>query len=403
MSFSFTNLFRFIWLWPASIKWTPRRTLIVLAFFVVFPFLELFVWMGLLLDRVFYGRYRQQEISVPVFVVGNFRSGTTFLHRLLAADETRFTTMKMWEVLFAPSITQRRIVDALATVDGWLGNPLVGLLRWIESFWHEQNVMHEVSLSQPEEDEYVLLHCWSALTIGLSSGLLDEALPYVYFDRDLPPAERRRIMRFYMECVQRQMYAHERIRDPSAVRLASQGRHYLAKNPALTPKLDTLFELWPDAKVIYLVRNPLEAIPSFFSMMKFSWEVMGAQTEGPELRDFIIGMAKHWYRYPLQRLAEAPNDSYAIVNYDDLVRRPDVVVQDIYQRFGFELEKRYAQILKDAAEKAHGYTSRHTYSLESLGMSRPEFINEFQDVFERFGFDADTSSGNGMLSPCEPV
>lgn len=195
MSFSFTNLFRFIRLWPASIKWTPRRTLIALAFFVVFPLLELFVWTGLLLDRVFYGRYRQQEINVPVFVVGNFRSGTTFLHRLLAADETRFTTMKMWEVLFAPSISQRRIVNALATVDGWLGQPLLSLLRWIESFWHEQNVMHEVSLTQPEEDEYVLLHCWSALTIGLSSGLLDEALPYVYFDRDLPPAEKRRIMR----------------------------------------------------------------------------------------------------------------------------------------------------------------------------------------------------------------
>jgi hypothetical protein len=35
------------------------------------------------LDRVFFRGYRKQPIDRPIFIVGNPRSGTTFLHRLL--------------------------------------------------------------------------------------------------------------------------------------------------------------------------------------------------------------------------------------------------------------------------------------------------------------------------------
>lgn len=173
LAFSFRNLFRFTGKWLASFEWTPRRALIIVAYLVVVPIVELIVWTGLLLDLLLFPRFRRVRVEAPVFVVGNFRSGTTFLHRLLAADRERFTSMKMWEVLFAPSITQRRLVVGLVRLDRWLGRPIPRFIRWMESRWQQANVMHEVSLAEPEEDEYLCLHIWSALTIGLSSGLLD--------------------------------------------------------------------------------------------------------------------------------------------------------------------------------------------------------------------------------------
>jgi len=388
MSFDFGSLFRFIGIWLASIRWTPRRTLIVLAFFSLFPFVQLFVWTGFLLDRLLYSRYRQTQVRDPVFVIGNFRSGTTYMHRLLAADAARFSTMKMWEVLFAPSVTQRRIARALKVLDSWMGRPGSRLLSRLDSLWHKQVMMHEVSLTQPEEDEYVLLHRWSALTIGLSSGLLDEAAPYVYFDRDLPAAERRRIMQFYFECVQRHVYFHECVLQATGV-WSQPGRTYLAKNPALTPKIDSLLERFPDAKLIYMVRSPLEVIPSFLSMLKFSWEVMGATVDGPELRDFVLEMARHWYRYPLERLANASPASYMIVNYEDLVSRPDEVIRSVYQHFDFAIDETYGEVLREAARGADNYTSRHRYSLQELGLTPEELVIAFADVFERFGFSTE--------------
>ena len=374
MSFDFCNFFRFIVRWLSSYRWTARRALIVLAFLLLYPLLELVIWAGLLLDEVLFRRYKRQPVTTPVFIVGNFRSGTTFLHRLLSKDAERFTTMQMWEVLFSPSIVGRRIVTAAAAV---VGAPARWILRRIEHFWHEQNVMHEVSVTEPEEDDYLLLHIWSALSVGLSAGLLDLAQPYAFFDCALPETDRRRIMSFYRRCVQRHLLAHH---DP-------RGRQYLAKNPALTPKLSTLREFFPDAKIICLVRNPLEAIPSFVSMMEFSWQVVGAPSQGPELGEFLMRMARHWYSYPLEVAENSPEGSIAIVDYDRLIRDPAATVAEFYRRFGFDLSAAFADALHEVTDRARGYESRHVYDLESLGLSRDKIVEEFADIFERFDFD----------------
>jgi hypothetical protein len=137
------------------------------------------------------------------------------------------------------------------------------------------------------------------------------------------------------------------------------------------------------------VRNPLEAIPSFVSMMEFSWSVMGAPSDGPQLREFLVRMARHWYSYPLELADVLPDSSLAIVDYDRMVRDPRTTVTEIYERFGFQMDPAFADELERASEKAHGYRSRHAYDLESLGLDRERIIEEFSDIFERFGFPTD--------------
>ena len=104
--------------------WTVRRAGIFLALYLLYPLLEAVIWLGLLLDDVFFRAYRRVQITAPVFIVGNFRSGTTLLHRLLALDRERFATMKMWEILLAPSILQRKLAFLLPALDRRLGHLL---------------------------------------------------------------------------------------------------------------------------------------------------------------------------------------------------------------------------------------------------------------------------------------
>jgi hypothetical protein len=358
-----------------AVPWTARRAGIFSLLFVVYPVLELAIWAHLLLDELLFPRYRRIEIRQPVFVVGNFRSGTTFLHRLLAQDGDRFATMKMWEILFAPSISQRKVIGWLAGLDRWLGGPVARRLSRLEDRWEEENPMHRAALTEPEEDDYVLLHIWSALTIGLSSGLLEEAVPYVRFDSALPPARRRRILRFYQRCLQRHLFAR-----------GGAGRQYLAKNPALTPKLGSVLETLPQARFVCLVRDPREAIASFVNMMHFSWRVLGSPTESDELRQFIIDMAGHWYRYPMEFLKQVPDDQYLFVRYDDLVADPKGTVLAIYRRFGLTPSEAYVRLLEREAREARGYQSRHQYSIEQVGLSAEQLTDAFQDVIDRFRF-----------------
>jgi hypothetical protein len=287
----------------------------------------------------------------------------------------------MWEILFAPSIVQRRAVQVLGALERRLGRPVRRLWGGVERRWADLNVMHRVSLSAPEEDDYLLLHAWSALTAGLSAGLLGEARPFTYFDSALPRRERRRIMCFYRRCIQRHLHAEAGRRGRHA-----PPRRYLAKNPALCPKLDSVLEEFPDAQIVYLVRSPLEVVPSYLSMMDFSWRAVGVAAEPAALREYLLEMAAHWYRYPLERLAKAPAGCYRIVRYDDLVRDPEGTVAGIYAHFGWQMDSAFASTLRAEAGKASRFRSRHRYALESLGLSTERIVDEFRDVFERFDF-----------------
>ncbi len=389
MAFDFAAFFRFAACLLSKIGargfWSARRAAVYLALYLFYPPFELFTWLHLLLDELLFRGYRRAEVTAPVFIVGNFRSGTTFLHRLMARDRERFCTMQMWEILFAPSILQRRMVRALGVLDRWLGSPVGERLADVEDQWQEENPMHRVSLSAPEEDDYLLLHIWSALTTGLSSGVLEEALPYTRFDTDLPERRRDRIMGFYRRCLQRHLYAH-----------AAAGQQYLAKNPALTPKIDTLLRWFPDAKIIWLVRSPLEMVPSFVNMMQFSYNVLGVPgggSEGDAVRDFVVEMARHWYRSALERLEHCPEDNLIFVRYDDLVADPAGTVERIYGRFGFEVGPAYAEILQAEAARARRYRSRHAYSRDGTGLTSEGIVEAFRDVFDRFGFPTGEAEG----------
>ncbi|MBU6163262.1 MAG: sulfotransferase, partial [Myxococcales bacterium] len=64
------------------------------------------------LDSIVYPRIKQHPMQSPVFIVANPRSGTTYLHRLMAMDEERFTAMRLWHTMF-PSVSAHRGVRAI--------------------------------------------------------------------------------------------------------------------------------------------------------------------------------------------------------------------------------------------------------------------------------------------------
>jgi hypothetical protein len=365
--------------WLHSPGWTPRRVVIAIVFFLVFPLLEAAVWFGLLLDHLFFRGYQRETVACPVFIIGNPRSGTTFLHRLISKDDERFTTMRMWEVLFAPSIVQRNFFYALSAAIRRFSTPLGERLAGLERCWYRAHGMHEISFTQPEEDDYLMLHIWSALSTGLSAGLIRQALPYTYFDSDISQPERKRVMAFYKACIQRHLHAR-RLR-----RRADPGT-YLAKNPAACPKVRSILEAFPDARFIYIVRDPCEMVPSYISMMTYSWQVLGTRHSKQQLRDYITEMARHWYTYPIEQLHAAGAD-HVVVYYQDLVRHPQKTVRYIYQRLQWPIGPDFENVLAEESQRARKHKSRHRYNLAGAGLSRGDIRRDFKKVFELFEFE----------------
>ena len=349
-----------------------NRFAFLVCFYPIWGALALSAWAGFLLDEIFFPGYRRQPVEKPLFIVSPFRSGSTFVHRALARDPG-FTTMKMGHIYLMPSITQRRVFGLLARLDAIFGGLCERFLRRLDARTLRRLKLHPFSLFDPEEDEHLLLYAWSTLLAGFVFPYLGEIPQYQYFDSAIPHAERQRIMAFYKACIQRHLYA-------------TGGRFYLAKNPLLSAKIESLLEMFPDARIVYLVRNPLEAVPSTVSLFHYAWWLFSQPPVRFPHAEEILESTNYWYEHPLEIIDRDRSGRCMIVRYEDLVRRPDQVLSRIYGEFLYPESEAVESILRDAAQQARTHTSNHVYNLEAMGFTREQIVREFAQVFHRFGF-----------------
>lgn len=381
MLYDFKNFFRLQYhsLFKAEgkhFRLTPKRLGVLAIFYLVFPIVELSTWMALLLDEIFYPKYHNQKVMKPVFVIGNYRSGTTFLHRLLAMDKRSFTAMSGWEVFIAPSIIQRKIIHKMAAFDRFFGGHIYNTFNQ----WWQRNIQdhidfHTIGVTEPEEDENLLAHIWSGIIPWNMFPIMEDGAPeYAKFDSALSEKDKKRVMNFYLRCIQRHLYTQKR------------GLYYLSKSPSFSGKVDSIYKTFPDAKIIYLVRNPIDVVPSQIHMWSFKWNVTCSPLEDYPYKDVLLDMIKYWYHHPLERLAEAPERSYSIVNFDDLTSDPLSVIEEIYEKFEFEMTPRYAYRIKRFTRKRNKRSGKKKYSLRKMGLTVRWVRKEFASIFQRFRF-----------------
>ena len=257
---------------------SPRRWLVMALFWPLFVLLQAINGAGLMLDYLLFPDFRRVRVREPLFVVGVPRSGTTFLHRLLAGDRERFTTTALWELIFAPSITQRFFWRGVGRLDALVGAPLSRLFfrleRWVLGGLDD---VHQTGLRDPEEDYLALLPVLGCFLLVLA--VPDPALwRLTYADRDLPAAEKQRLMAAYRRFVQRHLYFH------------GEHRTFLSKNPSFTPFMATLADAFPDARFIGCLRNPTAAVPSQINSIVIGGKLFDGRDTADYWREGFLAM-----------------------------------------------------------------------------------------------------------------
>lgn len=352
---------------------TRKRLTFLILFYLVWPLGALAHWFFFWLDDLLFPAYKQQPIEKPLFILGNFRSGSTFLHRLLSRD-ANFTSLTIWDIYLAPSVTQKKITQFVARLDNRLGGHLHRLLYAFDRATLGKIRIHPISFFKPEEDENILLQNWDGYFTSYLFPFLDELPDYIHFDQALSPDHKRRIMTFYKSMLQRHLYATGK-------------KYFVAKNPAFSPKIETLSEFFPDARIIYLVRNPLDMLPSTVSWINYARRQFTDPGEGYFYLDEILDLTQHWYRYPLRYLDAHPSPRHLILLYDDLIRNPEGVIRGFYEQFGYPDQPTLDRIVDEAVEETLTFKSDHAYSYEKMGFTRQQIVALYADIFERFGFD----------------
>ncbi len=354
-----------------------KRVGFLLLFYIVWPLWGCIVWFTFFLDEIFFRPYKKQTVEKPLFITGNFRSGSTYLQRLIAKDKSQFVSARTWDIFLSPSVSLTKLYSGILFLDRLVGSPLIKAFRNFDGRTLGKVDIHHISFFEPEEDENFLLHNWSSYFGGILFPFMEDYEDYLYFDNSLQPEDKKRIMRFYRQVIQRFLYAR------------GTGKNLLSKNPSISPKIASIYETFPSARIVYLVRNPLEMLPSTISWLGYTWRVFGDPlTNYPFVQD-ILRFSKHWYQYPLEILGKTDPKNYLIIRYNDLVEKPEKTVKQIYNHFDYKITSNFEKQILETVSNAKKYRSNHHYSLEEMGISREQVLLEFGEVFDRFSFDRD--------------
>jgi hypothetical protein len=352
---------------PGSKRWSRY-----FAFLIGVPFVAAIHAACFTLDPIVFGSLRRTRATGPTFCIGHARSGTTYLHRLMAADP-QFSYGLMYE-LFFPSLLEKRLLRLLFRVDAALRHRLDVLE---ERRFAETDDMHKTGFFVPEEDDFFLT--WS-----LCSGFWILMFPFMgeldfYHVDEWPERKRRRAMNFYKECVRRQ------------IALNGGGTH-LSKNPTFCGRVESLIETFPDARFIVPMRNPDETIPSLLKLLKTEWGLRGRDERliAKSLR-VLADQSFDAYQRPLDVLTRHPEVRSVVVDYRELVAQPEATMCRIYRELELELGPAAA---KAFAAAGGGHESAHRYSLEEFGLDAGEIHTRLAALFDEYQWDTEGKDAN---------
>jgi len=354
---------------------TRKRVGFLILFYIIWPTWGLIVWFTFFLDHIFYRRFAHQKVEKPLFITGNFRSGSTYLQRLIAKDHNQFASARTWDIFLSPSVFLTKFYSLILAIDSVFNHPIKKALKKFDQRTLGQVDIHRVSFFEPEEDENFLLHLWSSYFGGILFPFMEDYQQYLYFDLAVNKNEKNSIMRFYKRVLQRFLFSRG-----GEIKL-------LSKNPSICPKIASIFETFPSARIIYLVRNPLEMLTSTISGLGYTWRVFSDPLTPYPFTEEILAFTKHWYEYPLKILDNTDPAKYLIIKYDDLVQNPQETIRKIYTHFAYRMSPDFERQIADIVKESNNFRSHHQYDLDNMGISRERILTEFSEIFDRFGFD----------------
>ena len=319
----------------------------------------------LLLDKIFFPSLFRIRISSPIIIVGNPRSGTTFLQRFLVKNKFGRGS-ELWQMIY-PSIILQKIIK-----------PILPILEYISPAKHHSTDAHKTSLNSVETDD-----------VGMLFRFFDGFFLYGFFlswsKNDLfhwvDPKLRDNSNRDYkwLESVWKRIL------------VSSKEKRIVAKLFSVSANAPKFLQKYPDAKILYMVRDPLSVIPSGLSLVTGVLDKkFGFWNKPEEDRNRFLS---NLYRGLVELLLRFENDwtngnidrsKVLIVQFDQMMDNFDNLMNDIISFVDHENSDKLQSIIKDTSEKQKSYVSKHKYNLSKFGLSENKIKEDCKAYYETF-------------------
>ena len=290
-------------------------------------------------ERILVAQSSQSPLSPPVFIVGHWRSGTTYLYNLLSRDPAWATVSPLatglpWDFL-------------------WLGKWLQPLL---EKALPSARKIDQVPVNpdSPQEDEIALANMQS---VSFYHGLYFPQRFRANFDAGI----------FFTGCSDQEVEQWQQAMTYFMTKLQLQHpqQRLLIKNPVYTARVSLLRAMFPDAKFIHIYRNPYLVFQSMRNFYRTLLAEMALQPfDHVVIDEVILESYPKMMNALLSDQADLPRDQFVEVRFEDLKANPINQVELIYQ-----------QLKLDSFAAAKPHFQQYLNSLASYRQNRYQFTD----------------------------
>lgn len=257
----------------------------------------------------------------PLFILGHWRSGTTFVHNVFACDK-HFGYTTTYQTVFP------------------------NLMLWGQSFFkknmsflmpdHRPTDNMELKVDLPQEEEFALSNMMPYTYYNFwfyPQQMMEYCDKYLIFDK-ITEEERKAFMDAFRKLIRISL-------------LNTNGTQYLSKNPPHTGRVKTLVEMFPNAKFIYLKRNPYTVFESTHSFFTNTIKPLMLQPISDEelIRNFVEVYKRLFYKFEEEKHL-IPEGNLVELKFEEFEKDAFGMTEDIYRRLnleGFESSKESIQ------------------------------------------------------------
>jgi len=303
----------------------------------------------------------EQQIRRPLIITGLPRTGTTFLHGLLALDPANRVPLT-WETLYPsppPEAETYHVDRRIALVDRQL--------RWFHRMVQDVNRVHPIGARLPEECLVILGHSFMS-HLFVASHRLPSYLDWLE-SQDLRPSYE----------IHRRFLQHLQWRCP--------GERWALKTPAHMFDFEAMFETYPDACVVMTHRNPIEVIASNASLTATLKSAFSDEVDPVEVGRECTRRWSEALRRALRSRdhGSIPSERFLDLYYTDLVADPVAAVEKVYGHFDLPLPNGLRDKVREFVNRnPKNRFGTHRYHLHDFGLDFQEEEKRYAAYRERF-------------------
>ncbi|MGZ8362114.1 MAG: sulfotransferase family protein [Allosphingosinicella sp.] len=284
-----------------------------------------------------------RPVAGPVVILGQMRSGTTRLHRLLACDP-RFAYTRMSEAMIPAPFARRPGARDSRRLRARAGLMMVGRLN------PELGRIHPTAPGAAEEE-------FGWLSFGFGAAQFEAQWRAPGFTRWWEGADKSALYREFGAL----------LRTNAWFRGVPPGRPWLLKAPQFMEDLPALLAAFPDARLICLERDLGEVVPSSASLV---WNQMRIQSDSVD----PAWIGREWLRRTRRRAEIAAATRHARpdvpafeVGYEAMNADWRGEIARIYDFLGLPLAAEMLARMQVYVDRARAHVG-HNYSLAQFGL-----------------------------------